>query len=466
MLNKKENTPSANKNTGADKYSQKQQKRKKDAAKAKRDKMILMIGGGVLAVALVAFIISFPIRQWKLVNDPYIVVETEELTRVEYSYFYNSAKHKFINENATLLSQMGIDENTITQYQYTEDMTFDQYFNQQALQNILSHKGLKMKAEREGFEYDVTEDMANRKTTMEEVAVSGGVEMKDYMKYMYGSLATWERLENIMAEEYYVAAYFAQKKEECAPTEEEILAEYKANSINYDLVDYRLTVINNSLPDTDESGKKITYTDEQILKASEDAKKAAKEALETVAQDGEEHIGEAHSELSTVLADYLFFGTRKAGDTIILNDSVNKQLLVVAFENRYRDESRDHDVKLIISNAVNAETIMEDWKKGDATEARFDEFFTTYDTSGNEDGIYNGVSETFFGNDEIEEWLKGNRKEGDTLGVNMDNGHTYVLYYKNASEESWITTVRDTLHNGRISELMSDATSMIKMDYK
>lgn len=466
MSNKKNDIQSADNKKSVDKFNAKQQKRAKEAAKAKRNKMIAIIVGIVLAVALAAFILSFPIRNWNIVHSAYIDVNGESVTRVEYAYFYNNAKQSFISENSSMISMYGVDATNIEQYQYTEDMSFSQYFTQKALENLLSIKGMRMAGEKAGFEYDVTEDLAARKAALEEAAAANGATLTEYMAYLYGSMASWDRLEDIISEEIYAGAYFEKVQEDSVPTDEEIEAEYKKNSINYDLVDYRLTVISTALPETDENGNSISYTDDEILKAAEEAKVQAKEAEKTIAQDGEAHVGEKYSDLtSTMLADYLYYSGRKAGDTTILSDSTNSQLLVVAFEGRYPDTSVKHDVQLIISNSANAQTILDAWEKGTASEEYFLELVETYDTSGNEGSLYSGVSSTFFSNDEVAEWLSEDRKAGDVFGVDLESGHSYVFYYLGGSEPAWITTVRDQLLNDRLTTFMSDATSTIKMDY-
>ena len=65
------------------KYDLKMQKRKEQAAKDKIEEIKGIVIGVVLLVALAAFVISFPIRNWSAVNGTYIKVNGEKITPVE-----------------------------------------------------------------------------------------------------------------------------------------------------------------------------------------------------------------------------------------------------------------------------------------------------------------------------------------------------------------------------------------------
>ena len=65
------------------KYDLKMQRRKEQKEKELRDRRIGRIIGVVLAVALVCFVASFPIRNLLTVKGTYVTVNGEQINRVE-----------------------------------------------------------------------------------------------------------------------------------------------------------------------------------------------------------------------------------------------------------------------------------------------------------------------------------------------------------------------------------------------
>ena len=76
------------------KYDLKMQRRKEEAAKAKKEELKGLIIGIVLVAALAAFVLSFPIRSYLAVNGQYIKVGGEKVTRVEFDMQYNITKQR------------------------------------------------------------------------------------------------------------------------------------------------------------------------------------------------------------------------------------------------------------------------------------------------------------------------------------------------------------------------------------
>ena len=218
---------------------------------------------------------------------------------------------------------------------------------------------------------------------MEEAAKEEGVTFDAFLQQNYGPLATWSRLEPFFEENVYTSAYYSQVVEDLMPAEDELEGVYEADKASYDLVDYHMTIVKAELPTTapdgtvekDEEGNEIAYepTEEEIAAAMEEAKKEAEKAEKKVAKDGDEYLGKSYSAANTKVRDFLFEEGRKAGDTTIVEDTNLNRYLVVAFDDRYRDETQTYDFRLIFSTTTDAQTILDEWKAGEATEESFQE---------------------------------------------------------------------------------------------
>ena len=119
---------------------------------------------------------------------------------------------------------------------------------------------------------------------------------------------------------------------------------------------------------------------------------------------------------------------------------------------------------MIYSSAADAQTILDEWKAGEATEASFVELVTKYDEAGTAatGGYYSGMkaSDT---NAEIEEWLTADRAEGDTLAVTSEDGISYVLYYLAEGEPSWKLSAAGVLLNADLTAFLEDAIADIEI---
>ena len=457
------------------KYDLKMQRRKEEAAKAKKEEMKGLIIGIVLVAALAVFVLSFPIRSYLAVNGQYIKVGGEKVTRLEFDIQYNISKDNYIQQMGQYLSMLGItDMSTIDYQKYSDNMTYGDYFAQMAAEELRKQKGLIAKAKEAGFTYDVTAGMDATKADMEEAAKEAGVSLDVFVQNNFGALATWNRVKPCLENVMYASAYYNKVMEDNMPSEEEIQAEYEANTANYDSVDYHMTTVTVELPKTapdgtvekDEEGNEIPYepTEEEMEAAMKEAYKKAQEAEKTVAKEGAENIGVNLSNVSASLKDFLSDESRKPGDTTIVELVAGKRYGVISFDRRYLDESSTHDFRMIYSSAADAQTILDEWKAGEATEASFVELVTKYDEVGTAatGGYYSGIkaSDT---NAEIEEWLTAGRAEGDTLAVTTEDGISYVLYYLAEGEPSWKLSAAGVLLNADLTAFLEDAIADIEI---
>lgn len=454
------------------KYDQKMQKRKEEAERAKKEQLKSKITGCVIVALIAAFILSFPIRSAIAVNTAYITVNGEKITQVEFDYNYALAKASYLNTYGSYLSMYGMDTSTIDSQMFTEDLTFGQYFEELAVEKITDTKALKARAEAEGFSYDVTEEYETTVADMKVAAETEGISYKQYMQAVYGSLATESRLEDIIKETLYTAAFYNKKTEEKMPSEDEITTYYNENKSEYDSIDYHMTIVDAELPTTapdgsvptDENGKEVAYepTEEEVATAMAAAKEKAEEARATVATEGEAYtnVNKQMSYFNSLIEEFLFDESRQPGDTYVAEDTAYNRYLVVSFDGRYLDETPTADVLMLQSTTTPSETILAEWKAGEATKDTFVDVTIKYDESGSSanGGLVEGLATSYMP-EEMSQWLiSTERKEGDTFAMDVEGDGNYVLYYLNSNDAGWKINIRSELLNESMNQYLEEIT--------
>ena len=476
------------------KYDRKVQKRKEEKEKEKKEERISTTVGIVFLVALVCLVASFPIRTYLATHETYVVINGEEVNKVEFDYVYNTSKNNYITQYGSYLSYFGLDTSKdLSTQMYSETLTWKDYFEQNAVESLKQNKALMAEAKAAGFTYDTTDEYNTFKETIKTSAAAAGVSDKEYVRSIYGSYATMGRIEEYVKNDMVMNAYYQKLQEDNAPSDDEVQSYYEENKATYDSVDYRLTTIEADLPtepteladpveetaadttgSTDgtaatDSTQDTAYqpSDAEIAKAMEDAKVLADDAEQTVAKDGEAHENEKKSSVNYLISDWLFDDARKAGDTTVITNDNSHCYYVVAFEKRYLDETPSADVRVIIpTEDKTGEEILEEWKNGVATEDSFAELCKKYtqDTSAVENGgLFEQVTKTGM-TEELSNWIfDSSRQAGDTVAITVSDS-TYVLYYIGQDQPEWKINIKNTLVSDTMSQHMQDITADVTVE--
>ena len=475
------------------KYDRKVQKRKEEKEKEKKEERISTAIGIVVLVALVCLVASFPIRTYLATHETYVVVNGEAVNKVEFDYQYNLTKNNYITQYGSYLTYFGLDTSKdLSTQMYSDTLTWQDYFEQNAVESLKQNKALMAEAKAAGFTYDTTDEYNTFKETIKTSAAAAGVSDKEYVRSIYGSYATMGRIEEYVKNDMVMNAYYQKLQEDNAPSDDEIQSYYEENKATYDSVDYRLTTIEADLPtepteladpveattapDADTDGTATTDTtqdtayqpsDAEIAKAMEDAKVLADDAEKTVAKDGEAHENEKKSSVNYLISDWLFDDARKAGDTTVITNDNSHCYYAVAFEKRYLDETPSADVRVIIpTEDKTGEEILEEWKSGAATEDSFAELCKKYtqDTSAVENGgLFEQVTKTGM-TEELSNWIFDNsRQAGDTVAITVSDT-TYVLYYIGQDQPEWKINIKNTLVSDTMSQHMQDITADVTVE--
>ena len=476
------------------KYDRKVQKRKEEKEKEKKEERISTAIGIVVLVALVCLVASFPIRTYLATHETYVVVNGEAVNKVEFDYQYNLTKNNYITQYGSYLTYFGLDTSKdLSTQMYSDTLTWQDYFEQNAVESLKQNKALMAEAKAAGFTYDTTDEYNTFKETIKTSAASAGISEKEYVRSIYGSYATMGRIEEYVKNDMVMNAYYQKLQEDNAPSDDEIQSYYEENTATYDSVDYRLTTIEADLPTepteladpVEETAADTTGTtdgtaatdstqdtayqpsDAEIAKAMEDAKVLADDAEQTVAKDGEAHENEKKSSVNYLISDWLFDDARKAGDTTVITNDNSHCYYAVAFEKRYLDETPSADVRVIIpTEDKTGEEILEEWKNGAATEDSFAELCKKYtqDTSAVENGgLFEQVTKTGM-TEELSNWIfDTSRQAGDTVAITVSDT-TYVLYYIGQDQPEWKINIKNTLVSDTMSQHMQDISADVTVE--
>ena len=442
------------------KYDLKVQRREEAKAKAKRDRLVGNVTGVVIVAALFCLVISFPIRSYLAINETYAIVNGEKVSRVEFDYNYNVSLNNYMNQYGSYMSMLGMDlSGDLSTQMYSDQLTFQDFFTQMAIENIVNNKALREKAEAEGFTYDTGADYADFTERLKSAASEAGVTEKDFIRSNYGTFATLSRISGFVKESLYLSAYYDSVMDAKMPSNEEAESYYNENADEYDSVDYRLLTVEAKLSEAP--------TEEETTAAMAEAKKEAEKALMKVAKEGELNENVTNTYAPYLLREWLFDSSRKAGDTTMIENTSANSYYVVAFENRYLDETPTVNVRGIITTE-DAQAILEEWQGGAATEESFAELCDSYNdpslvssTGGLMENIRPGMM-----SEDMEAWLSDSaRKAGDTVAISPEeDGYSYVLYYLSEGDPFWMVSAKNTLLGTAMEAYMEEITADISIE--
>lgn len=481
------------------KYDLKMQRKEQERKKAKRDDLVSKLTGIAVVAAVACLVASFPIRSYLTVNGTYIEVAGEKVTKVEFDYYYNLMKNSYIAQNSYYLNMFGMDlSGDLSNQMYSSTLSFQDYFEEMAVDKIAGNKALRDQMNAAGFDCDISKEYEKYEETVKNAAAAAGMTEKDYIRQTYGVYATASRLKGFVTEALKQNAYFEQVSEEKTPSDADIQAYYEEHKDSYDSVDYRVLTVNAELPTeptdladpvdeaegadgTDAGSAQTGDTDEayqpseaEIEFAMKEAREKAEEALKSISEQGNLKENVKSSAFSADLREWLFDSERKPGDSTIIENTTGRYYYVLEFVNRYLDQAPTANARIIIVSAdaeTGAEAIMEEWRSGAATEESFTELADKYGAS-MEGGLYEGLTAEGMP-DALAEWIfDGTRVSGDAAVIageeevhtdedgsthTHESGETsYVVYYVGANNPEWHVSIENTLLTERLNAYMEE----------
>ncbi|MCM1102426.1 MAG: peptidyl-prolyl cis-trans isomerase [Clostridium sp.] len=445
------------------KYDLKMQRRQAEKEKERKRQQLTKGIGIVAVVALVAFVLSFPIRNYLATHETYVTINGEDITRAEFDYNYHAVVNDYVGQYGDYLGLFGLDvSGDFSKQMYSETLTWQDYFEEMTVDNMKRTKGLKAEADAAGYEFDTAQEIEEFKSAVQDAAKETGVSSGTYIRQLYGSYATMNSVTAYIAESVRVNAYYQQLSEGMAATDEEISAYYRDNADDYDSVDYYMEIFNAELSSE-------APTDEEIAAAMEAAYDLADAAQISLRQTGEERLNVRKSSAPYIISDWLFDAARKSGDTTVLPDTSNNLYYAVRFENRYLDEAPTADIRALVLQDVDGQAVLDEWKAGEATESSFEELcdrYTEDETVTGNGALFTGLTESGVSED-LAEWIFAEgRQTGDTTVINSTDGYIYVMYYVAQGKAAWQTEIADTLLMDAQTEYMDALAERITVEDK
>ena len=522
--NNKSNTPADNTKPEKKmtKYDLKMQRRQEEEKKAKKEKTIIKTG------CILAVIICVCIAAWKFYDNyqekhgPYITVGDHEIQKAEFDYYYYSSLNSFASTYGSYLSYFGLDTSKpLDQQQYSDTMTWDDYFQQQAVNQLKNVYALTDEANEKGFEYDASSDYDDMVSSIQSYAQQQGVSEDEYCKSVFGSDATLEGIKPYVEMSGLASAYYNDVKDNIEVTDDEINTYYDENKDNYDSVDYRVCKIEADMPEEEteaetkaqtetvaESSSETAVTESQTetesetmsaeeseaaAKAEEEAKAAAMAEAKAKADDmlskstdeasfekvygdyatdastDSLNTGKKKSSISpTDVANWLFDADRQAGDTTVIEDTANNAYYVVYFKDRYLDHTKTVDVRHILISADTASTDTAETAETETAEAGETETAETESAEAQEQAKEDAKAAAKIKAEQIlDDWKNGDATEdsfaelaktySDDSGSNTNGG-----LYEAVKEGQMVTNFNDWIFDA--SRKPGD-TGIVESDY-
>ena len=350
------------------KMEARRQQKLKDERQAKITKIIVALIVIVIAAAIVISIAGSIIRKYTALNGAYIKVGDQEMTKLEYDYYYETTVNNYLSSMASMLPYIGLDTSKdFADQQYDENMTWKDLFDSMTVEQIRQTKALTDDAQKSGFTYDSTAEYESFVTEFKEAADSSGVSVKEFYKENFGSYATKKNTEPFIREGMLANAYYDELLETNTPSDEDIKAYYEENKQDYDKVDYRSFTftadvsaeateeeINAAMDEIGAKAEEMMQArmdgsdfEELCIENSSDEAKAGYEDPETEYSLSE---GRYYSGITATVADWLYEDNRQEGDITVLKDEVYNQYYVVEFVRRYYDEADDTNISSTIAS--------------------------------------------------------------------------------------------------------------------
>lgn len=351
------------------KYDRKMEQRRAQEKKDKKQVMLLKAGGIVFAAALicgVAASIFRPVYQkYDAVNGTYVTVGSHAVSRQEYDYYF----YDMVNSYASMFSAFGggdVDfSGDLSKQQYSDTQTWQDLFDEMAMEQLRRNKALGDLADEAGFVYDDTEGFASFMNSVDSAAANAGLGITDYYKAAYGQYITADAVEKYAKEGLRANAYYEELAAKNVPSPEEITAAYEADKDSYDLVDFRSFAFTADIPEgageeeiaaaMQEIQTKAEEMDNRLRKGEDFntlcAEYAPEDQRENYAQDENRSLRSdtTYYGVPNALKEWAFDEGRKEGDLIVETDEDNHYCYVAQFIGRKYNEDTEATISSNLS---------------------------------------------------------------------------------------------------------------------
>jgi hypothetical protein len=400
------------------------------------------------------------------------------ISAAEYNYYYLTTIQNFQNNYGQYLSYFGLDlTKPLSTQKYSDELTWEQYFEQQAMNSLRSVVVMSEEAKKNNV--SLTENDQHQIDEFINGVTTSAKDPNKSLPLVFGKGTTVENLRKTRERFQLAQRYILDKVASYQVTDADIEARYNANKSSYDKLDYNYFDFAVSTEGQDE---------DQVKKAKEEALAKANDMLKRV-QSGEnfravakEFAPEAEkanydTENATLalaadsssipdeaLSKWLFDDTRKKGDAGVVETTNGYSVLL--FDSRYRDEYNTRSVRhILIPTKQSADGTVTDEENAKA-KAKAEDILAKFRASNNNldefaklcainsddtataanGGLYENVQKGVMV-PEFENWVfDAGRKPGDAAVVATEYGY-HVMYYVGENLPVWKFKVKDDIVN-------------------
>lgn len=323
------------------KMAEREQQKKKDARSLQRARVLSVVLAVAVLAAIIIPIVSGIVKKKEAISGIYVKINEHEISGLEYDFYYNTTVNNYINTYGSFLQYMNLDttKDFATQ-QYTEDLTWKDYFDEMTVEQIKQTYALLDDATKNAFSYDATEEYDTYIASIKEAAQTTGSNMGDYYHSYFGKYATEANVAAYIKDGIVANAYYDKLLEDNKPTDEEIQNYYQENKNSYDQVDYKSYVSSSDLGEDATEEEKNKDMQERLASVNENG-----EALEMELTEGAKM-----SAVPAVAADWLFDETRKEGDTEVFTDDTSYDVYAIQFVKRYYNEANNENISQTLAS--------------------------------------------------------------------------------------------------------------------
>ena len=197
-------------------------------------------------------------------------VGEEPVTKIEYTFYYNTIINNFYNTYSDYLDIMGLD---FSNDLYSQNCYFKEYdswgtfFEESTLTALQSKIALYKESQKQHYEYDTSESYKTFKEQIKEQAESNKISTSKMYETLFGQYATEKQIKQYYVEYITATAYENYLLENVKVSNEEIEKYYNENSKLFDTVTYREYIIKADIQedDTEENIKKKIIGQDRVI---------------------------------------------------------------------------------------------------------------------------------------------------------------------------------------------------------
>ncbi len=414
--------------------------------------------------------------------------ENYKVTNGMLSYIYLSGFYSVYASYSSYFDGMGFDSaKALKEQQYTEDMTWHDYFLEMTLGDTRRFLQFAEAARAEGM---TSEDLKERvEKQIQSTITDGGVTLEEYITKMFGDTLSEEDLRAALELQLYAYDYYdlLQKRIGDGITTEDYETYYNENSKQFSKVDYISYTITASTANTEDA--EAAYADakksaeELVSKAESEGVEGFKswvtdymtkqndistapmsaDALKTQIEKTLAGTTDASYSEGNELAEWAFEDGRAVGDCKLVDNGAGSYTVNIITAIPHRANEGTKDVRHILlkpesydskeAAKTKAEELLDEWKKGEATVESFDAIAEEYNDDGS--SLYENVTEGEMV-DTFNDWLfDPARIEGETGIVETNYGY-HIMYFVGDGLPVWQKEIKSTLISARLSDVVTE----------